>query len=55
VLCCIYLAIYYQAREEGIDFIVMGTRGQSATVQLLVGSVAEYTVHHADVPVVVVR
>lgn len=41
--------------EHRIDQIVIGGRGMSNVPQLLLGSVAFGVVHHADVPVTVVR
>ena len=43
------------ARSFGADVIVMGTRGLSEFSALLVGSVAYKVIHHADIPVLVVR
>lgn len=37
------------------DLLVVGSRGHSAIGGLLLGSVSSYCVHHATVPVVVVR
>ncbi|MEA1993892.1 MAG: universal stress protein [Euryarchaeota archaeon] len=37
------------------DIVVMGTLGRSGIVSLLLGSVTEKVVRHADVPVLVVR
>ena len=35
--------------------IVVGNRGRSPVVELMLGSVAGYVSHHAPVPVVIVR
>ncbi|MDQ7858373.1 MAG: universal stress protein [Armatimonadota bacterium] len=43
------------AREIGADLIVMGTHGRTGLAHLLFGSVAEYVVRHAPVPVFTVR
>lgn len=42
------------AREWAADLIVMGTHGRSGISHLLVGSVAEYIIKHALIPVMVV-
>ena len=36
------------------DFIVIGARGRGALTGMLLGSVADYVVHHSSIPVVVV-
>jgi len=43
------------AVAEGIDLIVMSSNGRSNLKEMMVGSVAEYVVHHAPVPVLVVK
>jgi nucleotide-binding universal stress UspA family protein len=43
------------ARELRADLIVMGTHGKTGLRRLLLGSVAEHIVRHADCPVVTVR
>jgi nucleotide-binding universal stress UspA family protein len=43
------------AREEGVELIVMGTRGHSELHQLLLGSTAETVFHNAPCPVFMVR
>jgi len=48
-------AIIQFAKEEGIDLIVMGTKGKTAIRRFLLGSVTESVVHHAHCPVLVVR
>lgn len=40
---------------EGADLLVVGSRGHGAFAGMLLGSVSEYCVTHASVPVVVVR
>lgn len=42
------------AKEWGADLIVMGTHGRTGLTHLLVGSVAEYVIKHAGVPVMVI-
>ena len=43
------------ANEMNVDMIVMGTAGRSGLNRVLVGSVTEYVVRNATVPVVTVR
>jgi nucleotide-binding universal stress UspA family protein len=43
------------AKNNNVDLIVVGTRGQSRFKQLLVGSVANGVSQHAHCPVLVVR
>jgi nucleotide-binding universal stress UspA family protein len=40
--------------DHDVDLVVMGTRGRGGLQHRLLGSVAEYVVTHADVPVQVV-
>ncbi len=42
------------AKDWGADLIVMGTHGRSGLSYLLLGSVSEYVIKHAHVPVMVV-
>jgi nucleotide-binding universal stress UspA family protein len=48
-------AILDVSHDEGVDLIVLGTRGLSDWSRLLMGSVAHKVVHLAEVPVLVVR
>lgn len=41
------------AKEWGADMIVMGTHGRSAIGKMLTGSVAEYVIRHATIPVLI--
>jgi nucleotide-binding universal stress UspA family protein len=41
--------------EKGIDMIVMGTHGRKGLDRTLMGSVADYVIRNADVPVVTVN
>jgi len=43
------------AREVGADMIVMGSHGRRGMSHLVIGSVAEYVVRHATVPVLIIR
>jgi nucleotide-binding universal stress UspA family protein len=43
------------AREHASSLIVLGTHGRSGIDRLLLGSVADGVMHHADVPVLLVR
>lgn len=43
------------AEQRGVDMIVMATRGLGAVGALLMGSVAQKVVHHAHVPVLLVK
>ncbi len=43
------------ADAQGIDLIVIGSRGRSAFTELLLGSVSSQVLHHATCPVTVVR
>jgi nucleotide-binding universal stress UspA family protein len=43
------------ARSNDSDLIVMGTHGRSGVKRVLLGSVAEHVVRHADCPVVTVH
>lgn len=46
--------ILAEAQQEQADLIVMGRRGLSTWQGLLLGSVSQYVVHHAQVPVLIV-
>lgn len=48
-------AILNAAAAEGADLIVVGSRGRGPVGRLLLGSVSDHIVRHADCPVVVVR
>jgi nucleotide-binding universal stress UspA family protein len=40
---------------QGVDAVIMGARGLGAAEGLLVGSVSQWLLHHATVPVTVVH
>ena len=44
-----------EARTQGCDLIVLGTRGQGGHTAALLGSVAQSTIEHAGVPVLLVK
>ena len=46
--------ILAQARESGAGLIVMGTHGRSGFRRLVIGSVTEAVMHHAEVPVLAI-
>jgi nucleotide-binding universal stress UspA family protein len=48
-------AILDVADEEGVDLIAMSTHGRSGIGRFMLGSVADRVVHHARVPVLLVR
>lgn len=43
------------AEEESADLIVLGSRGKGTVRRTLMGSVSDYVVHHAHVPVFVCK
>lgn len=47
--------IVQAAIKEGADFIVTGSRGLGKLRRTFLGSVSDYVVHHATVPVLVCR
>ncbi|XP_064649044.1 universal stress protein YxiE-like isoform X1 [Lineus longissimus] len=46
-------AIVATANEVGASLIVVGSRGQGAVRRTILGSVSDYVLHHAKVPVLV--
>ena len=48
-------AIAHAARDEGIEHIVMGTRGLGSIQGLLLGSVAMKVIHLAKVPITLIK
>ena len=47
-------AIVAQAAENHANLIVMGSRGLNAVRRTFTGSVSDYVIHHAHIPVLVV-
>lgn len=48
-------AILQRAADVGADLIVVGSHGQSALQDVLLGSVSQHVIHHATGPVLVIR
>jgi len=48
-------AIIRTAIEQEVDFIVTGSRGLGTVRRTIMGSVSDYVVHHAHVPVLIVQ
>ena len=48
-------AVIRAATELESDFIVTGTRGLGKIRRTIMGSVSQYIVHHANVPVLICR
>ena len=48
-------AIINVAETRGADLIIIGARGKSSLEGLLLGSVSQKVIHHADCPVLVVH
>jgi nucleotide-binding universal stress UspA family protein len=46
-------SILNQAKDHGVDLIIMGTRTHTGIGQLLLGSTANKVIHHSKIPVVV--
>jgi nucleotide-binding universal stress UspA family protein len=51
----VYSTILNKARELGVDLIAMSTHGRSGLARLVMGSVADDVVRHAQSPVLLVR
>ena len=47
--------IIHEAERLGADLIVVGSHGQGALLDMILGSVSLYVVHHSHIPVCVVR
>jgi nucleotide-binding universal stress UspA family protein len=48
-------ALVEEAEQANADLIVIGSHGQGAISDILLGSVSQYMVHHATAPVLIVR
>ena len=53
--CPVGETILDAARKTGAELIVMGSHGRSGVRRVLVGSVAEQVLRHAECPVVTLR
>lgn len=42
------------AKEKNISLIVIGSRGMNLVRRTFIGSVSDYVIHHANIPVIVV-
>lgn len=51
----VYFTILQTAKDLGADLIAMSTHGRSGLARLVMGSVADDVVRHADLPVLLVR
>jgi len=51
----VYSTILETAKEMKVDLIAMSTHGRSGLARLVMGSVADDVVHHAELPVLLVR
>ena len=48
-------AIVEAAAAERVDMVIVGTRGRNRVERMVLGSVSDHVVRHADCPVLVVR
>ena len=46
-------AICQVTKDSGADLVVMGSRGMGAIRRTFVGSVSDYVLHHAHLPVII--
>ena len=46
-------AICNAVKESEADFVVMGSRGLGTVRRTILGSVSDYVLHHAHLPVIV--
>lgn len=47
--------IIREAEQLGADLVVVGSHGQGALADIILGSVSLYVVHHSHIPVCIVR
>jgi nucleotide-binding universal stress UspA family protein len=50
-----YVEIVNTAKNEGVSLIVIGSHGKSMIREMFLGSVAEGVIHHAHVPVILIK
>ena len=50
-----FVEIINVAKKEKVSLIVMGSHGRSMVEEMLLGSVAESVIHHASVPVMIIK
>ena len=48
-------SIIKASEEQEVDLIVVGSRGQGALRRTILGSVSDYIIHHAHVPVMICK
>jgi nucleotide-binding universal stress UspA family protein len=48
-------AVVLVERSNSVDLLVLGSRGHGGFTEMLLGSVSDHCVHHANCPVVIVR
>jgi nucleotide-binding universal stress UspA family protein len=51
----VHNAIVEEAKQLGVDLVVVGTKGRTGLGHVLMGSVAEHVVRYAPCPVFVYR
>lgn len=47
--------IVSKSRDEACDLVLVGTRGLGNVTSLIIGSVSNYVIHHAECPVLLVK
>ena len=47
-------AVVHACKQKNVDYIVMGNRGMGAIRRTFLGSISDYVLHHAHVPVTIV-
>ena len=48
-------SIVKAAEEQDVDIIVVGSRGQGTLRRTILGSISDYVIHHAHVPVLICK